>query len=925
MLKKITSVLLLIIFLVINSFSSMVKAQAYSDGTIISFKDQNLESAVRQTIKKDTGDIYYSDVKDIYTLDASNRSISDLTGIEYFTGLYNLYIGGNNISDLSPVASLSNISYLDASDNNIISITPLSSLLTLNTLDLRNNKISDITDLKGLTNLTFLNLQGNLITTISSLINLTNLENLNLEGNKLISFENLKSLINLKYLYITGTGINDLTPLSTLSELTELAAGENQITDISPLSSLKNIQNLLLNNNKICDITPLSNLTNLTQLWLSSNKISDTVPLGSLKSLKELMLNDNCLTEDSLSGIMNLKSLNYLDLSDNPINNIDMLKKNPYNFPYLKALNLWGIMNKTEGISTEVYPGLYDQRQVALQSKIKDIINNIVTPDMTDLEKVLAIHDYVVSNTLYSGEDTSVGADDLIMKHKAFCSTYTNAMDTLLSAAGIEIRAIGGEGHAWNMVKIDDDYYHIDATWDDEMDTGFNYNYFLLSDAEIENLRSGPMFDWDSPNSGLRNNKDQPCNSIKYDFLRSMLNRFDGNRGQITVKGNWIYYADDTDNNTLYMIAIDGTQKTKISDDNCSNLKINGNYVYYINKNDGNEYKINIDGTGRQPVSQLKVISSEPSECSNIFPVDGSIKLNFNSNINLTDGSLISLKNSRGASMPVTYEVQGNILTITPKCKLLGVEEYTLSVPENSIQGQDGRTMDGDYSLHLSTADVNIPAPVIDLDGDVYFKPINVNLSSTSGKIYYTADGTDPTAESTQYTAPISIDKYTVLKYLVVDSNGNQSQIFTQIYVIDGSSYDALVQPDGNVVKKTNMNGVISVNFNCTSVDHAIYFTCDGSTPTVNSLKSGSYGFFPGQTLKYIIADKAGNTSPAFEVQFKVADINNDKIVDIKDIASVASNYNIINNNPNWSDNYDLNNDGVIDIYDLTAISRLLD
>ncbi len=53
-------------------------------------------------------------------------------------------------------------------------------------------------------------------------------------------------------------------------------------------------------------------------------------------------------------------------------------------------------------------------------------------------------------------------------------------------------------------------------------------------------------------------------------------------------------------------------------------------------------------------------------------------------------------------------------------------------------------------------------------------------------------------------------------------------------------------------------------------------------------------------------------------------DVNKDGVIDIKDIALIASNYNYNNSNINWNADLDINNDGIIDIYDIVLVSKQL-
>ena len=95
-----------------------------SDGTIspltdtipVTFPDANLEAAIREAINKPQGSIYPSDLGALTALDARERGISDITGLEYCVNLQVLYLWENNISDISPLVANSGLSAGDTVD-----------------------------------------------------------------------------------------------------------------------------------------------------------------------------------------------------------------------------------------------------------------------------------------------------------------------------------------------------------------------------------------------------------------------------------------------------------------------------------------------------------------------------------------------------------------------------------------------------------------------------------------------------------------------------------------------------------------------------------------------------------------------------------------------------------------------------------------
>lgn len=106
--------------------------------------DAALEATIRGAIGKPEGDIYKSDLQRLTNLATPEKNISDLTCLEYATGLTELRFGHTRISDISPLANLTKLTSLRLYINQISAISPLANLTNLERLSLHHNQISDI-------------------------------------------------------------------------------------------------------------------------------------------------------------------------------------------------------------------------------------------------------------------------------------------------------------------------------------------------------------------------------------------------------------------------------------------------------------------------------------------------------------------------------------------------------------------------------------------------------------------------------------------------------------------------------------------------------------------------------------------------------------------------------------------------------------
>lgn len=113
----------------------------------------------------------------------------------------------------------------------------------------------------------------------------------------------------------------------------------------------------------------------------------------------------------------------------------------------------------------------------------------------TDVDKVIAIHDYVIEHTAFSKDDVyAKNAYGALVGGYSQCEGYAKALAFACNYFGIEnVRITGnkwdGNSHAWSKVKIDGKWYNVDVTWDDpESSNGeqlLRHNYLFVPDIDI--------------------------------------------------------------------------------------------------------------------------------------------------------------------------------------------------------------------------------------------------------------------------------------------------------------------------------------------------------------------------------------------------------------------------------------------------------
>ncbi len=153
----------------------------------------------------------------------------------------------------------------------------------------------------------------------------------------------------------------------------------------------------------------------------------------------------------------------------------------------------------------------------AYEEATRAVLEEALLPGMSDLQKALALHDWLAVNVSYdqatyegtSVDDDAFNAFGALVKRSAVCQGYSMAYIALLERCGIQAAYASSDAmnHGWTLVKLDGSWYHADVTWDDPMPDRLGqaeHTFFLLSDQAIRSRDSGSgklHCDWSSESS----------------------------------------------------------------------------------------------------------------------------------------------------------------------------------------------------------------------------------------------------------------------------------------------------------------------------------------------------------------------------------------------------------------------------------------
>ena len=241
----------------------------------------------------------------------------------------------------------------------------------------------------------------------------------------------------------------------------------------------------------------------------SGSLISVTMP-STIKSIdKGAFFNCFCLNEIDVSRVTYVGVSAFFNSGPNPqkFNFRTSVLSEPLIFSYAMYDTLRPGVDETTTSSLIQYMDAYD--------KMVEILSEMDLDGKSDIEKTKKIYEWITTNVTYDHEALDYKdapepenrrygyagtMHSALFEHRAICHGYAILLRAMLNESGVDCLYVSGpttEGfHAWNLIKIDGNWYLADSTWD----AGYTDDPFGIATKKFF-LRSSSFF-YDDPESG---------------------------------------------------------------------------------------------------------------------------------------------------------------------------------------------------------------------------------------------------------------------------------------------------------------------------------------------------------------------------------------------------------------------------------------
>ena len=175
-----------------------------------------------------------------------------------------------------------------------------------------------------------------------------------------------------------------------------------------------------------------------------------------------------------------------------------------YIHPYNVYRRVYVSTNSFDKVEIRIEKAYTNDNINSINQRLDQIIKEIITDDMSDKEKITVFHNYIIDNTVYDSNYLETNLNDIdnpshkalgpLFFGKALCGGYADVMAIFLNRLNIPNYRISSSDHIWNFVYLDNNWYHLDLTWDDPVtDSGVNMRldtFLLITTEQLENLNT---------------------------------------------------------------------------------------------------------------------------------------------------------------------------------------------------------------------------------------------------------------------------------------------------------------------------------------------------------------------------------------------------------------------------------------------------
>ncbi len=146
------------------------------------------------------------------------------------------------------------------------------------------------------------------------------------------------------------------------------------------------------------------------------------------------------------------------------------------------------------------YLSTYEQERI-IDAEVERLLSEEFAgwENFPDYENVRMVYSWMTATYEYEQSVANHSTYSGIINHETVCQGFATSMYRLLGEMGIETRVVANEGHGWNIVKLGNYWYNLDATWDAGRAEA-NWQYFLPDDYDFiyhGNHRRGEEYDTD--------------------------------------------------------------------------------------------------------------------------------------------------------------------------------------------------------------------------------------------------------------------------------------------------------------------------------------------------------------------------------------------------------------------------------------------